>query len=67
MDPSNIPEAAQIDALAAKPSAYVEAVKRFKLGTVQAIRQAGMRVVWSHTWKGLWGWHYDARELSWSS
>jgi hypothetical protein len=63
MDPSNIPEVAQIDALAAKSSAYVEAVRLFGFGTIAAIRREGFRVVWSHTWKGLWRWHYDAREL----
>lgn len=60
--PSKPMEAEQIDATPAKPSAYVEAVKRFGFGTITAMRREGFRVVWSHTWKGLWSWHYDARE-----
>jgi hypothetical protein len=46
-----------------RPSAYTEAVKRFGLGTIHAMRKESFRVVWAHQWRSLWGWHFDAKEV----
>lgn len=50
------------DQVIPRRSAYTEAIQTVGLRTVQAIRQQGMRVVWAHQWRLLWGWHWDAKE-----
>lgn len=58
-----MPDETALDLHQSRPSAYVEAQRLLGLGTVTAIRKAAMRVVWAHTWRALWSWHWDAKEV----